>query len=320
MAKKVKPKKSGMVKRQEQKRTKKAQYRRLTASRAPKQINSMKEAHKALAKLPTLAFSPELEDIQLDSQAIKESLDAGKSDPVILAELFAPELIAEIQRRVTVIEDDSAPQSPQNILAKATLYALESQSEIPVFANPLLIAIYLRSRATALGETMEVSEIIGAVDGYERNYSELMAEMTNPDAHAHDHEHLETEYDEPSVVVSEKKEQFISKEILDQYFESLGEYPQDQQDRMQEDVEVFLDDYIQSPPEEWGTEMVEDFLGSWVPQNLNPMEDDLLSMQRTLNHFFEYLVKETLLSAESADKMFPLLKDEETYKRRLAAR
>jgi len=60
-------------------------------------------------------------------------------------------------------------------------------------------------------------------------------------------------------------------------------------------LEVFLVDFEPPPISEWDSELIKNFLGKWFMENANPLEEDLVSMRKSLLSLFKFLAKEDLL-------------------------
>ena len=166
-----------MVKRQQAKKHTKSQQRRKFASRrmiSNPQAATQKRLEDLLSTLPFLAFSERFEDLQFDIQKVREELEAN-------SRTFAAHEVAHrrVSRRIPCticeFERETTPQSPDNLLAKATIHQLDHSSEIPHLSNPMIVAVYLKTRAEALGEEALTRETIhDALTDYEVRNSELI--------------------------------------------------------------------------------------------------------------------------------------------------
>ena len=177
MAKK-KVRKVGMVKRQQAKKHAKSQQRRKFASRrmiSNPQAATQKRLEDLLSTLPFLAFSERFEDLQFDIQKVKEELEAKTPEPLLLMKLLTEEFLERFRARFEEFERETTPQSPDNLLAKATIHQLDHSNEIPHLSNPMIVAVYLRTRAEALGQEALTRETIhDALTEYELRNSELI--------------------------------------------------------------------------------------------------------------------------------------------------
>ena len=147
MAKK-KVRKAGMVKRQQAKKHTKAQQRRKFASRrmiSNPQAETQRRLEDLLSTLPFLAFSERFEDLQFDIQKVKEELEAKTPEPLLLMKLLTEEFLEGFRARFEEFERETTPQSPDNLLAKATIHQLDHSNEIPHLSNPMIVAVYLKT-------------------------------------------------------------------------------------------------------------------------------------------------------------------------------
>ncbi|MGK5095311.1 hypothetical protein WDW89_25275 [Deltaproteobacteria bacterium TL4] len=318
MAKKVKQKKSGMERRRQQKTHKKTLQRRSSASRPSQQPQSYKELEKVLSSLPTLAFDTELDSLAFDPQQLQQLLDSQLAEPMIISQLVTPDYLEMLQQRLRSIETKSAPNAPQHLLTKATLYALEHNAEIPMFMNPLIIALYLKEKAKLEGTPLTVSSIKQAVSAYEIKYVEMLEDLQeDPEAFQNFEEAV---IDEESMPVAEEKPSYLETACLEEYYASLSEFSAYERERYREDIEVFLEDYDQIPPEEWSRDFLDTFLGEWGIENLNPTEEDVISMQKSLHHFFQFLRQKQIISEAFENEAVVLLQDQKRYIQLLSSR
>ena len=101
MAKKRKQKKTGILKRQQKKRQKKMIQRRKTIpKRSPQQNGSPQQLEQLLSTLPTLAFEPELADLNMGHEELRTLLQNGRTEADILMELLTEEFIADLDQRL----------------------------------------------------------------------------------------------------------------------------------------------------------------------------------------------------------------------------
>ena len=317
MAKKTKQQKAGMLKRKKQKQTKKAIDRRRVASRMPQKPKSEKEVQKILQRLPVLAYEPELLDLYFEESLLRAQLEEESLEPQILKNLISDEFLTEFQERLEKMQARTSGEMQKNLMVRGMLFSLE-HDQMPHFANPLIVAIFLRSKARIEGNTLELPQIFKAVDAYEKSNTETIEDMIKSSQTETEAETTETEAHE-SVDETPPAPPPIDSALMEAYFQTLKEFETEVEERMREDVEVFLEEYVRCPVEEWSAEMLDDFLGNWFVKNLHPVVDDLISMQSTLEHFISFLAKQEKISAERMQTILPLLQDNETYKQRMLA-
>ena len=317
MAKKTKKPKAGMLKRKKQKQTRKAIDRRRVASRMPQNPKSEKEVQKILQRVPLLAYEPELLDFYFEESLLRAQLEEESLEPQIIENLISVAFLTEFQERLEKMQTRTSGEMQKNLMVKGMLFSLEND-QIPHFVNPLIVAIFLRSKARIEGNKLELSQIFKAVDAYEKSHMETIEEMIKSSQAETEAETTETGEREP-VDETPPAPPPIDSALMEMYFQTLKEFESEVEERMREDVEVFLEEYARSPVEEWSAEMLDDFLGNWFVKNLHPVVDDMISMQSTLEHFISFLAKQEKISAEKMRTILPLLQDKETYKQRMLA-
>ncbi len=317
MAKKNKKQKAGMLKRKKQKQVKKAVQRRRSASRAPQQPTSERELHKLLQKIPILAYEQELDDLRFDKETMRPHLESNVPDPEVLKKALSDEFINDFQKRLKEMDIRTEGSMQKNLMVKGILYALD-HDEMPYFINPLIVGIYLRSKAEIQGNTLDRSEILKAVEAYETTHMQFIEELVESMNDTED-EVLEEEALDDTIDDTIMETPQIDEELIEAFHQTLIGLDEDQQDRIKEDIEVFVEDYTTSPLEEWNAEMLDDFLGNWFVENLNPVVDDLVSMQSSLERFFKFLGESERIANEEIQKIIHVLEDKETYKERMMA-
>jgi len=91
------------------------------------------------------------------------------------------------------------------------------------------------------------------------------------------------------------------------YKKFLGLVPAENQERIEEDLEVFLVDFQPPNLKEWDSGMVKHFLGEWFVENANPLKEDLDSMRESLLSLFQFLDGEKLLPEGVLDQVSAFL-------------
>lgn len=309
MAKKGKSKKAGMVRRQQQKQYKKALQRRKTMTRRPGRGGSSQQLQQLLHSLPRLAFAPELDDLRMDTKQLEALQQENLPEPVQAMRLLTPEFLGELDQRLEQVEENSGAQSPKHMLAKATRHQLDNSEEIPHLSNPLLIALYLRTQAALQGSTLEAGEIYPAMRDFESRNNEFIEQMT----------------EDPGLLkkamLAPEGEETVAPEAANAtaqakgFFQSLSGQPETDAQRIQEDVELFLEDFEAPVPTEWTTATISEFV-AWFMEEANPVQDDLQSMQSSLGAYLEYLASTGVLDSENAtalqEELERKIKDAET--------
>ena len=329
MAKKVKQKKAGMLKRKQQKRKNKENKRKVFASRAvqPAQ-NSKRYLESLFQELPRFAFDERFDDMRLNVEDLKELKKQGDSDPLILMKLITPEVLSELEQRLVLLDNETAPRSRENMLAKACLHQIERSHEIPHLSNPMIVAIYLRSRAEALGEVLEVSDIHDVIEAYEEDNKEMIDRLSedpqlleqiiqasgtaaSSNASQKGDEDIEDGEIIPEAEVSDPP---VPHALFEEYKATWAELAEKKQESLEEDLEVFLEDFNPASYENWNADLIRSFLEDWCMANLNPLEEDLWSMQETILHFLRFMAEKKLVSESFTSEIIPRLEDREACK------
>ena len=120
MAKIRKQKKSGMLKRQQQKRHNKMIRRRKTMPKRKPQLQNSPQLEQLLNTLPTLAFEPELVDLSMDKARLMELMKNDQTEPDMLMDLLSEEFVSELDQRLAMLEAAHSEKSIKSALAKAT--------------------------------------------------------------------------------------------------------------------------------------------------------------------------------------------------------
>lgn len=312
-----------MLKRKKQKQTRKALSRRQTASRMPQRPNSEKELQKLLDRLPILAFEPELNDLRFETTLMQGLQETEEPEPQLIKKLVTPEFLTNLQERLSQMEPRTTGNMQKNLMVKGVLYTLEN-SEVPSFINPLIVAIYLRSKADFEGEPLALSQLLKAVEAYETKYMNLIEELLETLKIKEDEVMAGTEgilaeeeaaEEEPFIALPEPCP--VEKALMEAYYQTLSDLDEESAERMREDVEVFVEEYITQPVEEWKAPLVDTFLGSWFVENLNPVVEDLISMQNSLEHFFQFLKTQQKIPPDELQTILSLLQNKETYQQRM---
>ena len=305
MAKIRKQKKSGMLKRQQQKRHKKMILRRKTMLKRKPQLQNSPQLEQLLNALPTLAFEPELVDLSMDKARLMELMKKGQTEPDMLMDLLSEEFVSELDQRLALLEAAHSEKSIKSALAKATRHQLAESSKIPQISNPVIVAIFLKTRSALEDRELDLAGLPGAMKEFEQNnheYIKLLTEKIQKGekddlvSFADDDHHVEENF--------EKRIPAVKEEV---YRKFLDLVPAEKQERIEEDLEVFLVDFHPPNIKEWDSGMVKHFIEEWFVENANPLKEDLDSMRESLLNLFQFLDREELLPGEVFDQVSAFL-------------
>ena len=305
VAKIKKQKKSGMLRRQKQKRHNKMIRRQKTMPKRKPQLQNSAQLEQLLNAVPTLAFEPELDDFRMDKARLVELIENDLSEPNLLMELLSEEFVSEFDQRLSRLEDAHAEKSIKHVLAKATRQQLSDGSPIQHLSNPVIVAIFLKTSFSLDGKELDLAGLSGAMKEFEQKNHEHIKLLT---------EKMETsEKDEIDSVTDEgqRLEEEVEKSIPpvneEVYKKFLELVPAEKKERTEEDLEVFLVDFKPPNIKEWDSEMVRYFIGEWFVGNANPLKEDIYSMRESLLSLFQFLDREKLLQKGVFDQVSEFL-------------
>jgi len=305
MAKIRKQKKSGMLKRQQQKRHNKMIRRRKTMPKRKPQLQNSPQLEQLLNTLPTLAFEPELIDLSMDKTRLTELIKNDQKEPDMLIDLLSEEFVSELDQRLATLEAAHPEKSLKSVLAKATRNQLAESSKISHISNPVIVAIFLKTRFALEGQGLDLAGLPGAMNEFEQKNHEhikLLTEQIQTDekdelgSDADDEHHVEEEF--------EKRIPPLDEEVYKKFLDLV---PAEKQERTEEDLEVFLVDFQPPNIKEWDSGMVKHFIVEWFVENANPLKEDLDSMRESLLILFQFLDREELLSGGVFDQVSAFL-------------
>ena len=305
VAKIRKQKKSGMLRRQQQKRHNKMIRRRKTMPKRKPQLQDSPQLEQLLNALPTLAFEPELVDLSMDKARLMELIKNDRSEPDMLMDLLSEEFISELDQRLAMLEAAHSEKSIKSALAKATRHQLAESSKIPHISNPVIVAIFLKTRSALEGRELDLAALPVAMKEFEQKNHEHIKLLTEQiqtgekdelGSAADDEHHVEEEF--------EKRIPAVEEEVYKKFLDLL---PAEKQERTEEDLEVFLVDFQPPNIKEWDSGMVNHFIGEWFVENANPLKEDLDSMRESLLSLFQFLDREELLPGSVFDQVSAFL-------------
>ena len=294
-----------MLKRQQQKRHKKMILRRKTMLKRKPQLQNSPQLEQLLNALPTLAFEPELVDLSMDKARLMELMKKGQTEPDMLMDLLSEEFVSELDQRLALLEAAHSEKSIKSALAKATRHQLAESNKIPHISNPVIVAIFLKTRFALEGRELDLAGLHGAMKEFEQKNHEhikLLTEQIQTDekdelgSDADDEHHVEEEF--------EKRIPALEEEVYKKFLDLV---PSEKQERTEEDLEVFLVDFQPPNIKEWDSGMVKHFIGEWFVENANPLKEDLDSMRESLLSLFQFLDREELLLGSLFDQVSAFL-------------
>jgi len=293
VAKIKKQKKSGMLRRQKQKRHNKMIRRQKTMPKRKPQLQHSAQLEQLLNALPTLVFEPELDDFRMDKAKLMELKENDLSEPNLLLELLSEEFVSEFDQRLSRLEDAHAEKSIKHVLAKATRQQLSDSNTIQYLSNPVIVAIFLKTNFSLLGKELDLAGLPGAMKEFEQKNHEYIKLLTEK-METNEKDEFDSVADEAQLFEEgvEKSVPPLNEEVYEKFLELV---PEEKKERTGEDLEVFLVDFKPPNIKEWDSGMVKHFIGEWFVGNANPLKEDLYSMKESLLSLFQFLDREKLL-------------------------
>ena len=190
-------------------------------------------------------------------------------------------------------------------MAKATRHQLTESNKISHISNPVIVAIFLKTRSALEGRELDLAGLPEAMNEFEQKNHEHIkllteqiqtAEKDELGSDADDEHHVEEEF--------EKRIPAVEEEVYKKFLDLL---PAEKQERTEEDLEVFLVDFQPPNIKEWDSGMVKHFIGEWFLENANPLKEDLDSMRESLLSLFQFLDREELLPGGVFDQVSAFL-------------
>ncbi len=262
--------------------------------RKPQQQNSS-QLEQLLSVLPTLAFEPELIDLKMDTGKLSELLESEQTEVDMLLALMSEEFISEIDQKLAMLEVAHSETSVKSLLAKATRHQIaESNDKITHLSNPLLVAVFLKTRSAVEGHQLDLDSLPSAIKEFEKRNHDYIQNLTEQTQTAEKDE-LKTTAEE-DLQADEEEEPRVPSIEEDVYKKFIELVPAEKQERIEEDLDVFLTDFQPPHVSEWDLSMIKHFLEKWFVENANPFQEDLDSMRESLLKLFQFLDEEKLLT------------------------
>tara|TARA_B100000579_G_scaffold435716_1_gene459694 strand:+ start:601 stop:1533 length:933 start_codon:yes stop_codon:yes gene_type:complete len=307
VAKIKKQKKSGMLRRQKQKRHNKMLNRRKVMPKRKPQFQNSAQIEKLLNVLPTLAFEPELLDLRMDKARLKELIKNDLSETEILLALISEEFIYELNRRLVSLENANSEKSIKHALSKATRHQLAENSKISQVSNPVIVAIFLKTRLSLEGRELDLEGLPEAMEEFEQKNNENIKLLTDQIQNGEKEDFVSVESEEIDLKEEvEKKKSPLGEKVYKKFLDLV---PLEKLERTEEDLEVFLVDYQPPNINEWDFGMIKHFIGEWFLENANPLKEDLDSMRESLLILFQFLDREELLPNGVLDQVSEFLEN-----------
>tara|TARA_Y100000590_G_scaffold30848_1_gene34176 strand:- start:67 stop:783 length:717 start_codon:yes stop_codon:yes gene_type:complete len=235
-----------------------------------------------------------------------ELMKNDRSEPDILMDLTSEEFVSKLDQRLARLEDVHPEKSIKNALAKATRHQLADSSKISLLSNPVIVAVFLKTRSSLQGTELDLAGLPMAMKDFEQKNHEHI-KMLKEKMETGEEDELGSVADEEYYLEEEvqKKSPPISEEVYKKFLDIV---PEEKRERTEEDLEVFLVDFKPPNIKEWDFGMVKHFIEVWFVENANPLKEDLDSMRESLLSLFHFLDREKLLTGDFFDQVSAFLK------------
>jgi len=234
-----------------------------------------------------------------------ELMKNDHSEPDMLMDLLSEEFVSELDQRLAKLEATYSEKSIKSALAKATRHQLADSSKIPHLSNPVIVAIFLKTRSAVEGRELDLAGLPGAMKEFEQKNHEHIKLLTEQIQTGEKDELGSVADDEHDVEEEfEKRIPALEEEVYKKFLDLV---PAEKQERTEEDLEVFLVDFQPPNIKEWDSGMVKHFIGEWFVENANPLKEDLDSMRESLLSLFQFLDGEKLLPEGVLDQVSAFL-------------
>lgn len=322
MAKKKKQKKAGIEKRRKNKQQRKTASKRRELAKQPVQKKiSPSKLKQNLKSIPSLIFEPELEELAFSPDQIEEARSQQEKVPEQIGFLASPEFTDKLKTRLDSMKERFEQQGDTNktMMAHAIIYFME-QENAPPFLNQIVVAMYFNAlHQIENNEPLTLKELNVQLREYDKEWSEYLQEKAEVLSSLESAGQMEGEAiadDEPGATLEPSVFESVVEEFVG-YLESEQSLEEEQRERMQEDVEVFVNDYFEDKGitelDSLRSRKVKTFLESWFINTMHPTKEDLETMIDSLDSFFNFTVQKEKISPEKGKEILELLQDKEMF-------
>lgn len=321
MAKKKKQKKAGIKKRRKTKQQRRSATKRKILAQQPAQKKITPARLKQnLKQIPGLIFEPELQELAFSPDQVTTIMAQFEKVPDQIAELANSEFTTRLLTQLTTMKSrfEQEGDTDKTMMAHAIIYFMEQQNA-PPFLNQIIVAMYYDAlhRKTS-SEPLPLKQLNLLLREYDREWSGYLQEKSESlvsldEAAQVSSEEIAGNEDEaaaePSVFDS------LIEEFID-YLDSELSLDEEQQERIQEDVEVLIFDYFEEKEieglEALKARKIKSFLESWFITTMHPTREDMETMLESLEVFFKFATVKGKLPEATGNEILQLFADKET--------
>ncbi len=325
MAKKNKQKKAGLEKRRKNKQQRKvATKRKLIAKKPIQQKMSPSKLKQNLKNLPSLVFEPELEEIAFTKDQIETVREEYEKIPDQIEALGTPEFQEKLkaQHEAMKVRFEQEGDANKGMMVHAILYFME-QENAPAYLNQIAVAMYYNAaNLIDEGEPLELKQLNILLRNYDRTWAEYLQEKTDSLAN------FDIEQDAmgaaPEEDLSDEEKEMIAPSAFEEtieefaaFMESEGSLEEDVRERIQEDIEVLVNDFFEEKEitsfDNVRARKVKNFLEGWFIRVMHPTKEDMENMLQSLETFFKFVSKTEKLPLEKCEEIMEILSNKEVY-------
>ena len=324
MAKKKKQKKAGIAKRKTNKLQRKNASKKKLISQKPVQKKlSPSKVKQNLKNIPSLIFEPELEKIAFTKEQIEAVRNQYEKVPDQIEALGTPDFLDNLKEQHEVMKERFEAENNTNktMMAHAIIYFMEEENA-PAFLNQIVVAMYLNAiNVMEQRENLQLKELNSLLKDYDRDWSDYLKEKADQLSPTVDGIE-EPEIAEPGL--TEEEEKLIAPSAFENILDKFAEYlnselslDEETRERMQEDVEVLVNDYCEEKEitslESLRARKIKTFLEGWFIKTMHPTKEDLEKMIESLEIFFKFAGIREMIPREKSKEIISVLEDRETY-------
>ena len=301
MAKKKKQIKAGILKRKQEKKSKKKKIQK-----SPKKLTTQK-LQQVLERLGLYIFEPEIEKITVPKERIQQIYEKNEEIPLQVMEFVDDDVYQELcNALLLILERTSNSDKLQQVCLKSTLEFMQTE-RYKQQMNQLVVAKYyhLLSQYQLISIQVTRDNVLQILSDYEKEFSSKLP------------------YYQPKIFSSSKEEStFNLKQKIDTPIKKLYQdikkeisihAPPEKLDLILEDLEVFFEDFLpdkQINDIEKITPLLLKRFVRYVNQTLNPSEEDLKNITISLKYFREALYNLKIFDANMLNKAKEVMQNE----------
>ncbi len=279
MAKKKKKVKAGILKRKTAKQNRKKQHLQKKTPKVGKPTE--KKVQQFLSKVAVYAFTPEIQAITIEEEKLKSLFSQGKDIPDQILEWVDKKVSQQFIEAIQKLQKKLSANQQTEYAGFQYLIHFMQEEKVHPFYNHLIVARYYQflSQYKLIEKEIGKENIYQVLEEYEAEFHAKFnqySEIETPAKEAPESVDFEDLTKEPLSEIAELKNQ-IQEEIKNLAPENI--------DLVLEDTDIFFDDFCEQKKieskEKIQPQTFKRFI-RYAQQNLNPTEEDIVNMQKSL--------------------------------------